>query len=86
MTMKAHTYYIIFGRPPIGGELPPFLPSGGATDLAPFLFLYICHCFLLLPALCIELKALCFRVVRPSVRACVRTRAETFSDRLAGDF
>jgi len=26
MTMKAHTYYIIFGRPPIGGEasrLPP---------------------------------------------------------------
>ena len=28
MTMKAHTYYIIFGRPPIGGKLPP---SGGAT-------------------------------------------------------
>ena len=27
MTMKAHTYYIIFGRPPIGGKLPP----GGAT-------------------------------------------------------
>ena len=24
MTMKAHTYYIIFGRPPIGGKLPPF--------------------------------------------------------------
>ena len=24
MTMKAHTYYIIFGRPPIGGgSLPP---------------------------------------------------------------
>jgi len=23
MTMKAHTYYIIFGRPPIGGKLPP---------------------------------------------------------------
>ena len=22
MTMKAHTYYIIFERPPIGGELP----------------------------------------------------------------
>ena len=22
MTMKAHTYYIIFGRPPIGGKLP----------------------------------------------------------------
>ena len=30
MTMKAHTYYIIFGRPPIGGELPPS-PPGGAT-------------------------------------------------------
>ena len=27
MTTKAHTYYIIFGRPPIGGKLPP----GGAT-------------------------------------------------------
>ena len=23
MTMKAHTYYIIFGRPPIGGSFPP---------------------------------------------------------------
>jgi len=23
MTMKAHAYYIIFGRPPIGGKLPP---------------------------------------------------------------
>ena len=23
-TMKAHTYYIIFGRPPIGGEASPF--------------------------------------------------------------
>jgi len=31
--MKAHTYYIIFGRPPIGGKLPPFL-TGGATGLA----------------------------------------------------
>jgi len=30
MTMKAHTYYIIFGRPPIGGSFPPF-PPGGAT-------------------------------------------------------
>ena len=30
MTMKAHTNYIIFGRPPIGGKLPPS-PSGGAT-------------------------------------------------------
>ena len=29
--MKAHTYYIIFGRPPIGGEASP-LPPGGATD------------------------------------------------------
>jgi len=24
MTMKAHTYYIIFGRPPIGGSFPLF--------------------------------------------------------------
>jgi len=32
MTMKAHTYYIIFGRPLIGGKLPPF-PPGGATGL-----------------------------------------------------
>jgi len=24
MAMKAHTYYIIFGRPPTGGKLPPF--------------------------------------------------------------
>ena len=23
MTMKAHTYYIILGRPPIGGSFPP---------------------------------------------------------------
>jgi len=30
MTMKAHTYYIIFGRPPIRGKLPAF-PPGGAT-------------------------------------------------------
>ena len=29
-TMKAHTYYIFFGRPPIGGSFPPF-PPGGAT-------------------------------------------------------
>ena len=29
-TMKAHTYYIIFGHPPIRGEASP--PSGGATD------------------------------------------------------
>ena len=26
MTMKAHTYYIIFGRTPIGGKLSPFPP------------------------------------------------------------
>ena len=33
MTMKAHTYYTIFGRPPIGvGSFPPFTP-GGATAL-----------------------------------------------------
>jgi len=24
MTMKSHTYYIIFWRPPIGGKLPPW--------------------------------------------------------------
>ena len=31
MTIKAHTYYIIFGRSPMGGSFP--LPSpGGATD------------------------------------------------------
>jgi len=29
--MKAHTYYIIFGRPPIGGKLPPPFSPGGAT-------------------------------------------------------
>ena len=28
MTMKAHTYYVIFGRPPIGGKLPPVPPCG----------------------------------------------------------
>ena len=33
MTMKAHTYYIIFGRPPIGGSSP--LPPGGATASDP---------------------------------------------------
>ena len=31
--MKAHTYYIIFGRPPIGGKLPP--SPDGATGLCP---------------------------------------------------
>jgi len=34
MTMKAHTYYIIFGRPPIGGgNFPPPPPLAG--PLAP---------------------------------------------------
>ena len=33
MTMKAHTYYVIFGRPPIEGEASP-LPPGGATGSA----------------------------------------------------
>jgi len=32
MTMKAHTYYIIFGRPPVGGKASS-LPPGGATGL-----------------------------------------------------
>ena len=32
LTMTAHTYYIIFGRPPIGGKLP-LLPPGGATAM-----------------------------------------------------
>jgi len=31
MTMKAHTYYIIFRRPPIGGSFPPSPPCG-ATE------------------------------------------------------
>jgi len=30
MTLKAHTYYVIFGRPPTGGKLPHY-PPGGAT-------------------------------------------------------
>ena len=29
---STHTYYIIFGRPPIGGKLPPS-PPGGATGV-----------------------------------------------------
>ena len=29
--MKAHTYDIIFGRPPIGGEASLPFPPGGAT-------------------------------------------------------
>jgi len=42
MTMKAHTYYIIFGCPPIGGEASPFRPLAapldhGASDFALFL-------------------------------------------------
>jgi len=30
--MKAHTYYVIFGRPPIGGEASP--PSPRAAPLS----------------------------------------------------
>ena len=33
MTMKAHTYYLIFGRPPIGGSFPPFPPLAASRDL-----------------------------------------------------
>jgi len=33
MTMKAHIYYIIFGRPPIGGKLPR--PPPLAAPLVP---------------------------------------------------
>jgi len=36
VTMKAHTYYIIFGRPPRGGEASPF-PPGGATGYTVFI-------------------------------------------------
>jgi len=31
MTTKAHTYYIIFGRPPIGGKLLALPSLGDAT-------------------------------------------------------
>ena len=34
-TFITHTYYIIFGRLPIGGKLPPPPPSGGATGFTP---------------------------------------------------
>jgi len=36
MTVKAHTYYIIFGRPPIGGKLPssPLAAPLVHTDIA----------------------------------------------------
>ena len=34
MAMKAHTYYIIFGRPPIGGGKLPPLPYGGNVTSA----------------------------------------------------
>ena len=37
MAMKAHTYYTIFGRPPVGGEASP-LPNGGATGPVARLF------------------------------------------------
>ena len=33
---SSHAYYIIFGRPPIGGNFP-LSPSGGATALWPCL-------------------------------------------------
>ena len=36
--MKAHTYYIIFGRPPIGGRS---FPLGGATDHS-YRLLHVC--------------------------------------------
>ena len=39
---STHTYYIIFGRPPIGGKLPPF-PPGGATDDATVTAM-LCRC------------------------------------------
>ena len=39
MTTKAHTYYIIFGRPPIGGSFP--LPPGGATALGTTFTFYL---------------------------------------------
>jgi len=38
ITMKAHTYYIIFGRPPIGGSFPPFplaAPLHGSNLIKP---------------------------------------------------
>jgi len=41
--MKAHTYYIIFGRPPIGGKLPPwrrhwsYIPASICMQQARFL-------------------------------------------------
>jgi len=35
MTMKADTYYIIFGRPTVGGGVSfPLSPPGGATGEA----------------------------------------------------
>jgi len=34
MTMKAHTYYIIFGRPPIGGGSFPLPPLAAPLPLA----------------------------------------------------
>jgi len=33
MATKAHTYYIFFGRPPIGGKLPPYPPGGSSRKL-----------------------------------------------------
>jgi len=51
--MKAHTYYIIFGRPPIGGKLPPF-PPGGATVYY-HLFNLICSSYINMYSLVAEI-------------------------------
>ena len=47
MTMKAHTYYIIFGRPPIGGKLSPIplaAPLLCITGMVPNLNWPLCYC------------------------------------------
>jgi len=42
MTMKAHTYYVIFGRPPIGGSLPPLAaPLGMGIEIQSPRYTYI---------------------------------------------
>ena len=46
MTVKAHTYYIIFGRPPIGGKLPPFplaAPLSYTVHCTLYIALYCTH-------------------------------------------
>ena len=53
MTMKAHTYYIIFGRPPIGGKLPhppPLAAPQTSTDIIVYIYLHLklhygFHCY-----------------------------------------